>query len=156
MNPYSVVKFVKWPVDDEKMRYSNPEPRPDTDRGISVEKPARPYVSSPLVDADPAFPETLNFDASCVVHVLRQSRVGSCNAVAIMSALFVGMEALMLYILKTSQDLNPENANIIKLQLALSYAGLIFNASTTFTALLLIDRFGNLGVDSLDVLAHRK
>ncbi|KAG8864621.1 hypothetical protein FRB96_005125 [Tulasnella sp. 330] len=144
MNSPTVITFIESTVEGDKTRYSNPEPNHDAEKGMSTEKPARPPLSPPAVDANPAYPKNLDFEVPSVVETLRQGRLSSCNAAAVVSALFAGIEATMISVIKGSQDPGHGNANTIRLLLILSYAGLIFNASTTFTALLLIDRLGNL------------
>ncbi|KAG8864452.1 hypothetical protein FRB96_004955 [Tulasnella sp. 330] len=144
MNSHTVLAFVESPVEGGKLHHSNPEPRHDIEKGMSTEKSARPHLSPLAINAKPAYSENLSFVVPHVVETLRQGRLNSCSAAAVVSALFAGIEATMISIIKTSQDPGHGNADTIRLLLIFSYAGLIFNASTTFTALLLIDRLGNL------------
>ncbi|KAG8990538.1 hypothetical protein FRB94_013299, partial [Tulasnella sp. JGI-2019a] len=92
-----------------------------------------------------------------------EGRRDSCNAAAIVAALLATIEATMIALIKTpalapgaggsapSLLVGSGGANAIRLLLILSYAGLILNTSTTFSALLLIDRLGNLSFISKDV-----
>ncbi|KAG8864620.1 hypothetical protein FRB96_005124 [Tulasnella sp. 330] len=91
----------------------------------------------------------LDYEIPKVVDTLREGRLSSCNAAAIVTALFATIEATMISVLKTSTAHSHGSASAMRLLLILSYAGLILNASTTFTALLLIDRLGNLTFRSM-------
>ncbi|KAG8880831.1 hypothetical protein FRB97_000422 [Tulasnella sp. 331] len=85
-----------------------------------------------------------------VVDTFRAGRFGSWGAAAMVTILFASIEAMTIPILRITSDLGHESASATRMFLILSYAGLILNASTTFTALILIDRLGNLTLRSTE------
>ncbi|KAG8880832.1 hypothetical protein FRB97_000423 [Tulasnella sp. 331] len=90
------------------------------------------------------FPDSLDYPLPKVAEILRAGRFGSWGAAAITTTLFAVIEAIMICILRTCPNPGRESDSPMRLFLILSYAGLILNASTTFTALILIKRLGNL------------
>ncbi|KAG9005233.1 hypothetical protein FRB94_001651 [Tulasnella sp. JGI-2019a] len=98
-------------------------------------------------------PHHLEYSIPKVVESLRGGLRDSCNAAATVAALLATIEAAMIVVIKTpvttttatlvgSASSTTGSANATTLLLILSYVGLILNASTTFSAHLLVDRLG--------------
>ncbi|KAG9010398.1 hypothetical protein FRB93_004238 [Tulasnella sp. JGI-2019a] len=118
------------------------------------EKGTQLAQSSNIQDTD--LPHHLDYSVPNVVESLRQGRLDSCGAAAVVSALFASIEATMIALIKTPYLTSGAiwtsptvSAGAIRLLLILSYSGLMLNSSTTFSALLLIDRLGKLNYDSM-------
>ncbi|KAG8864748.1 hypothetical protein FRB96_003333 [Tulasnella sp. 330] len=95
-------------------------------------------------------PDNMDYSIPQVVDTFRAGRFGSWGAAAMVTILFASIEAMTIPILRITSDLGHESASATRMFLILSYAGLILNASTTFTALILIDRLGNLTLRSTE------
>ncbi|KAG9005230.1 hypothetical protein FRB94_001648 [Tulasnella sp. JGI-2019a] len=107
-------------------------------------------------------PHLLEYSIPKVVETLREGLRDSCNAAAIVAALFATIEAAMIVVLKpptttTTPDMvgsassTTGSANATTLLLILSYVGLILNASTIFSSHLLINRLGKFSFMSKGV-----
>ncbi|KAG8887264.1 hypothetical protein FRB98_000301 [Tulasnella sp. 332] len=107
----------------------NPSPSPNPDRNSDRDSATLKKILEATV------PES--------VELLRQGRIASCQAAAVVAALFAGVEASIIGI-EIGMSPTSGGPRFHRLLLIISYAALILNASTTFTSLLLIDRLGEL------------
>ncbi|KAG8988540.1 hypothetical protein FRB94_001913 [Tulasnella sp. JGI-2019a] len=104
-------------------------------------------------------PYYLEYPIPKVVESLRQGLRDSCNSAAIVAALLATIDAAIIVAIKTpvtpalagSASSTAGSANATEILLILSYVGLILNASTTFSAHLLIDRLGKFSFMSKGV-----
>ncbi|KAG8870810.1 hypothetical protein FRB98_001321, partial [Tulasnella sp. 332] len=72
------------------------------------------------------------------VEALRQGRIATCQASAVVAALFASVEATLI----SASNTTVGSPVVYDVELVLAYSVLFASASTTFTSLLLIDRLG--------------
>jgi len=105
-------------------------------------------ANDPEATAPGRQPGSLDFKLPPLVEGVQQGWAGSCQASAVVAALFAAIEAQLIVLIKTPPDPNSalrnSNAGLFRFLLLLSYSGLAFNSAATVTSLIISDQLGEM------------
>ncbi|KIO31323.1 hypothetical protein M407DRAFT_135960 [Tulasnella calospora MUT 4182] len=97
----------------------------------------------------PFVPDPIEYEPPKVVESLKQGWIGTYQAIAVVAALFAGMEATLITLAKTAEpDSHPplrwSASRIQNTTLALAYVALICSIGSIMSALKIIDGLGHM------------
>lgn len=102
-------------------------------------------------DAD----EKLDYKLPPLVKSVQQGWLGSCQASAVVAALFAAVEAQLIVLIKTPPDpkssLRDAHPEIFHFLLLVSYSAFSFNCAATVTSLIISDQLGEMPFHSREL-----